>query len=104
MKNVSEVIQEYYVKVLGSPSSIFSREDVIDLLGKLSVSLRDVPRETSDVQTRIEERIFEVVSDIDIESNVELELNGYEITCTYYTDTLVRSLKDMVREEFESQE
>jgi hypothetical protein len=104
MKNVSDVIQEYYVKVLGSPSSIFSREDVIDLLGKLSVSLRDVPRPSSDLETRILDSIEDVVSNENIEDNVTLELNGYEISCNYDIDDLVSSLRSMVKEEFETQE
>lgn len=102
MENNKSVIEEYKVQIENSPSSIFTREDVVGLLKKLEVSLQGVSSDVSgDLQIRILDRIEDVVSDENIENNIELELNGYEVSCNYNIDELVRSLSSMVREEFE---
>ena len=102
MENNKSVIEEYKVQIENSPSSIFTREDVVRLLTKLEVSLQGVSSDVSgDLQIRILDRIEDVVSDENIEDNIELELNGYEVSCNYNIDELVRSLSSMVREEFE---
>ena len=101
MENNKSVIEEYKVQIENSPSSIFTREDVVGLLKKLEVSLQGVSSDVSgDLQIRILDRIEDVVSDENIENNIELELNGYEVSCNYNIDELVRSLSSMVREEF----
>lgn len=99
MRVTTKVVETFKVKVLQSPSSIFSREDVISLLTNLSQSLETVPTE-SDLETRILESIEDVVSGENIGDNIELELNGYEISCSYDIDDLISSLRSMVKDEF----
>jgi hypothetical protein len=102
MENNKSVIEEYKVQIENSPSSIFTREDVVGLLTKLEVSLQGVSSDVSgDLQIRILDRIEEVISDEKIEDNIELDLQGFEISCSYDIDDLIRSLSSMVREEFE---
>ena len=102
MENLKSVIEEYKVQIENSPSSIFTREDVVGLLTKLEVSLQGVSSDVSgDLQVRILDRIDEVIEDENIGDNIELELQGFEISCSYDIDELVRSLSSMIREEFE---
>jgi hypothetical protein len=99
MRITTKVVEEYKVKVLNSYPSIFTKDDVIELLTNLSQSLETVPTE-SDLETRILDSIEDVVSGENIGDNVELELNGFEISCSYDIDDLVDSLRSMVKDEF----
>ena len=100
MRNTTSVIEEYKVKVLNSYPSIFTKDDVTKLLVNLSEELKDVPTDLSDLETRILDSIEDVVSGENIEDNVQLELNGFEISCSYDIDDLVDSLRRMVKDEF----
>jgi hypothetical protein len=99
MKTLTQVIDEYKVRVEDSFPSIFTKVDVIMLLERLEVSLQDVPRETSDVLKVVEiikDKIEDVVSSEYISDNVELSLDGTTIEVSYDEDSLIGSLKDMV--------
>jgi hypothetical protein len=101
MENIKTIIEEYKVQVENNTSSIYTREDVVKLLTKLGVSLEDVSCDVSvDLQLRITDRMEEVVREINIDDNIELELSGNEIQCSYDIDDLVSELSSMVREEF----
>ncbi len=100
MRNTTKVVEEYKVKVLNSYPSIFTKDDVIGLLVNLSQELDELPTDLSDLETRILDSIEDVVSGENIGDNVELELNGFEISCSYDIDDLVDSLRSMVKDEF----
>ena len=98
MKTLDQVINEYKVQVEDSFPSIFTKVDVIMLLERLEVSLRDVPRGTdiSKIMELVKDEIDDVVSSEYISDNVELSLDGTNIDVHYDEDNLVRRLKDMV--------
>ena len=100
MRNTTKVVEEYKVKVLNSYPSIFTKDDVIGLLVNLSQELKEVPTDLSDLESRILESIEDVVSGENIEDNIDLELNGFELSCSYDIDDLVDSLRTMIKDEF----
>lgn len=100
MENVKELIEKYKGDVMTSFPSIFTKEDVVQLLTKMEVDLSEVNFEGGSLEYYKETLIGEIrniVNEDDIVDEVTLELNyGREIQVSVDVDSLVERLEDMV--------
>lgn len=100
MENVKEVIEKYRGEVMSSYPSIFTKEDVVQLLTKMEVDLSEVNFDGGSLEYYKETLIGEIrniVNEDDIVDEVTLELNyGREIQVSVDVDSLVERLEDMV--------
>lgn len=100
MENVKEVIEKYRREVMSSYPSIFTKEDVVQLLTKMEVDLSEVNFDGGSLEYYKETLIGEIrniVNEDDIVDEVTLELNyGREIQVSVDVDSLVERLEDMV--------
>lgn len=109
MNTIREVVEKHQQQVMDSFPSIYTKGDVVHLLGEiLLVELEKVESQTKKVEFDLEEfredlidKVERIIDNYDIEDNVELEMSGREIQVTFDTSSLMDEIKDSVNEFFD---
>jgi hypothetical protein len=102
MNTIREVVEKHQQQVMDSFPSIYTKGDVVHLLGEiLLVELEKLESQTKKFDFDLEEfkeDLFEgierCIDNYDIEDEVELEMSGREIQVSFDTS----SLKDEIRD------
>lgn len=103
MNTIKEVVEKHQQQVMDSFPSIYTKGDVVHLLGEiLLVELEKIESQTKKVEFDLDEfkedlfdSIERCIDNYDIEDEVELEMSGREIQVSFDTS----SLKDEIRDQ-----
>lgn len=106
MNTIREVVEKHQQQVMDSFPSIYTKGDVVHLLGEiLLVELEKVESQTKKVEFDLEEfkedvidKVERIIDNFDIEDNVELEMSGREIEVSFDTSNLKDEIRDSISE------
>ena len=106
MNTIREVVEKHQEQVMNSFPSIYTKGDVVHLLGEiLLVELEKIESQTKKVEFDLEEfkedvinKVERIIDNYDIEDEIELEMSGREIQVTFDTSSLKDEIRDSISE------
>jgi predicted RNA-binding protein Jag len=106
MNTIREVVEKHQEQVMNSFPSIYTKGDVVHLLGEiLLVELEKIESQTKKVEFDLEEfkedvinKVERIIDNYDIEDEVELEMSGREIQVSFDTSSLKDEIRDSISE------